>query len=126
MGKIKVLDKLTANMISAGEVVERPASVVKEVFENSLDATSHRITIEIKDGGKELIKITDDGTGMDRDDAQMCILRHSTSKISGPDDLFDIRTMGFRGEAMASIAAVSKLTIITRKEDTDTGSMIVV
>ena len=126
MGKIKVLDKLTANMIAAGEVVERPASVVKEIFENSLDASSHRITVEIKDGGKELIRITDDGIGMDREDAKMCVLRHATSKISGPNDLFDIRTMGFRGEAMASIASVSKLTIITRKEDTDTGTKIVV
>lgn len=126
MGKIKVLDKLTSNMIAAGEVVERPASVVKELIENSLDADAQRIIIEIKDGGKELIKITDNGIGMDREDAKMCVLRHATSKISGPNDLFDIKTMGFRGEAMASICAVSKLTITTRKENTDIGTKVVI
>lgn len=126
MGQIKVLDKLTANMIAAGEVVERPASVVKELFENSLDAHSQRITVEIKDGGKEFIKITDNGCGMDKEDAKMCVLRHATSKISNPNDLFDIKTMGFRGEAMASIAAVSKVTIITRKESTDVGTCVVI
>lgn len=126
MGKIKVLDKLTANMIAAGEVVERPASVVKELFENSLDAGAKRIIVEIKDGGKELVRITDNGSGMDREDARMCVLRHATSKISNPNDLFDIKTMGFRGEAMASIASVSKVTITTRKEDTDVGTKLVV
>lgn len=126
MGKIKVLDKLTANMIAAGEVVERPASVVKELFENSLDAGAKRIIVEIRDGGKELVRITDNGSGMDREDAKMCVLRHATSKISNPNDLFDIKTMGFRGEAMASIASVSKVTITTRKEDTDVGTKLVV
>ena len=113
MGKIKVLDKLTANMIAAGEVVERPASVVKEIFENSLDASSHRITVEIKDGGKELIRITDDGIGMDREDAKMCVLRHATSKISGPNDLFDIRTMGFSDSVIAALA------LLTHDENTE-------
>lgn len=126
MGKIKVLDKLTANMIAAGEVVERPASVVKELFENALDAGAKRITVEIRDGGKELVRITDNGSGMDREDAEMCVLRHATSKISNPNDLFDIKTMGFRGEAMASIASVSKVTITTRREDTDVGTRLVV
>lgn len=124
MGKIKVLDKLIANMIAAGEVVERPSSVVKELVENAVDAYAGRITIEIKDGGKELIKITDDGTGMDRNDAEMCVIRHATSKISSADDLFDIKTMGFRGEALASICAVAAVTITTRKEDTDIGTKI--
>ncbi len=126
MGKIKVLDKLIADKIAAGEVVERPSSVVKELVENSLDAKSGRITIEIKDGGKEFIKITDDGSGMDREDAELCILRHATSKIKSADDLFDIKTMGFRGEALASICAVSCVTLTTRKEDCEVGTKIVI
>ncbi len=126
MGKIRVLDKLIADKIAAGEVVERPSSVVKELVENSLDAKSGRITIEIKDGGKEFIKITDDGSGMDKADAQLCVLRHATSKIKSADDLFDIKTMGFRGEALASICAVSCVTLTTRKEDTDVGTKIVI
>ncbi len=126
MGKIKVLDKLIADKIAAGEVVERPSSVVKELVENALDAYAGRITVEIKDGGKELIKITDDGTGMDREDAELCVVRHATSKIASADDLFDIKTMGFRGEALASICAVSSVTITTRKEDTDIGTKILI
>ncbi len=124
MGKIKVLDKLIADKIAAGEVVERPSSVVKELVENSLDAKSGRITIEIKDGGKEFIRITDDGIGMDREDAELCVLRHATSKIKSADDLFDIKTMGFRGEALASICAVSCVTLMTKKEDSDIGTKI--
>lgn len=126
MGKIKVLDKLIADKIAAGEVVERPSSVVKELVENSLDAKSGRITIEIKDGGKEFIRITDDGIGMDREDAELCVLRHATSKIKSADDLFDIKTMGFRGEALASICAVSCVILMTKKEDSDIGTKIVI
>ncbi len=126
MGKIKVLDKLIADKIAAGEVVERPSSVVKELVENSLDAYSGRITVEIKDGGREFIRITDDGIGMDRADAELCILRHATSKIKDADDLFDIKTMGFRGEALASICAVSCVTITTKKEDSEVGTKIVI
>ena len=124
MGSIKVLDKLTANMIAAGEVVERASSVVKELFENSLDAGATRITIEIKEGGKEFIKITDNGCGMDKEDAELCFVRYATSKLSDPTGLFSIKTMGFRGEALASICSVSKVTVETLKKDADTGIKI--
>lgn len=124
MGNIRVLDKLISNMIAAGEVVERASSVVKELFENSLDAKASRITVEIKDGGREYIKITDDGCGMDKDDASLCVVRYATSKLKDKDGLYSIKTMGFRGEALASICAVSKVTIDTRKEDTDAGTHI--
>ena len=125
MGTIKVLDKLLSDMIAAGEVVERPASVVKELFENAKDAAAGRITIEIQNGGKSMICITDDGIGMDRDDAVLSVVRHATSKIRTKEDLFSIETMGFRGEALASICAVSKLTIITRKAEAVSGTKLV-
>lgn len=112
---IRVLPEELINKIAAGEVVERPASVIKELIENSLDANSKNITIELKDSGKELIKIKDDGNGMTKEDTKLSLLRHATSKIKTDDDLFNIATLGFRGEALASIAAVSKLTIITKK-----------
>ncbi len=117
MPKIKVLSEDLINKIAAGEVIERPASVVKELVENSLDAGATRINIDIKDSGKKLIKISDNGYGMSSEDARNSILRHATSKINNVDDLFAIRTLGFRGEALASIAAVSKLSIITRQEN---------
>ena len=117
MGLIQVLSETTANQIAAGEVVERPASIVKELIENSLDAGASRVEIEIKDYGKELIKISDNGSGMDQEDAKKSVLRHATSKIQNTEDLFAIQTLGFRGEALASIAAVSMLSITTKRKD---------
>ncbi|HLC81825.1 MAG TPA: DNA mismatch repair endonuclease MutL, partial [Candidatus Nanoarchaeia archaeon] len=107
MPEIKLLSEETINKIAAGEVIERPASVVKELLENSLDAGATAIMIEIKNYGQELIRVSDNGCGMSSEDAHQSILRHATSKISSADDLFSIRTLGFRGEALASIAAVS-------------------
>ena len=120
MGIINVLDKHTANLIAAGEVVERPASAVKEMLENCADAGASAVTVEIKDGGTSFIRITDDGCGISRDDVPKTILRHATSKIKTGSDLEAIGTLGFRGEALAAIAAVSEVRILTkRKEDQD-------
>ncbi len=116
MPKINILPEDLANKIAAGEVVERPASVVKELVENALDAGASEINVEIKDAGKELIKVTDNGEGMDKADARKAVLRHATSKIKVTDDLFNIISLGFRGEALASIAAVSRLSIETKQE----------
>jgi len=117
MPKIQLLSEDLINKIAAGEVIERPASIVKELIENSLDASATKITIEIEDSGKKLIRIADNGEGMDQEDAEKSILRHTTSKIRDDEDLFAIHTLGFRGEALASIAAVSQLTIITKKKE---------
>ena len=125
MGTIKVLDRLLSDMIAAGEVVERPASVVKELFENAKDAGAGRITVEIQNGGKSVICVTDDGSGMDREDAVLSVVRYATSKLSQKEDLFSISTMGFRGEALASICAVARVTIITRKEESLSGTKLV-
>jgi len=113
MPNIKVLPVDLRNKIAAGEVVERPASVVKELIENAVDAGSTEIKIEVLGGGKRMIKVSDNGAGMDREDALLCLEPHATSKISKEDDLFDIRTMGFRGEALPSIASVSKIKLVT-------------
>ena len=124
MGRIHVLPEHVANKIAAGEVVERPASVVKELLENSLDAAFTRIRIQVEAGGKKLIQITDDGCGMVRDDALLAFERHATSKIKNAEDLLNISTLGFRGEALPSIASVSRLRLETRAPDQDSGTII--
>jgi len=124
MGKIHVLSERVANQIAAGEVVERPASVVKELLENALDAGSTRIRIQVEAGGKKLIQITDNGCGMVRDDAMLAFERHATSKIKETDDLLSIATLGFRGEALPSIASVSRLHLETRAAEETAGTVI--
>lgn len=121
MGNIVLLDDLTINKIAAGEVIERPANVVKELVENSIDADATNITIEIKKGGKEYIKITDNGKGIARDDIAISLERHATSKLRKIEDLENIYSMGFRGEALASISSISKLTMISRTKEDNTG-----
>lgn len=113
MKKIHILDEILASKIAAGEVVERPASVVKELIENSIDAGAKRIDIEIHNGGKSLIRVTDNGSGMNKEDALLSVERHATSKINNIDDLFNISTLGFRGEALPSIASVSRMELLT-------------
>ncbi|MBO4422356.1 MAG: DNA mismatch repair endonuclease MutL [Clostridia bacterium] len=124
MSIINVLDFKTANLIAAGEVVERPASVVKELVENSIDAGAKKVTVEIRGGGVAMIRVTDDGCGMSEDDLPRCILRHATSKIATGDDLAAISTLGFRGEALAATAAVSRMKIATKRRQDDTGHSI--
>ena len=116
---IHVLDEATRNKIAAGEVVERPASCIKELVENAIDAGAHAIEVEIADGGQSYMRVTDDGCGMSPEDARKCIIRHGTSKISSVEDIFAITSLGFRGEAMPSIAAVSHMQITTRQADDD-------
>lgn len=121
MTKIRILPETLSNKIAAGEVIERPASVVKELVENALDAGSTRIIVEVEDGGLSLIQVSDNGTGMSHADASLAIERYATSKISKDEDLFAIRTLGFRGEALPSIAAVSRFAMITREPVADSG-----
>ncbi|MCG0276271.1 MAG: DNA mismatch repair endonuclease MutL [Thermosediminibacteraceae bacterium] len=125
MGKIKILDEGISTKIAAGEVIERPASVVKELIENSIDAGSKHIFVEIEKGGKSLIKVLDDGEGMDPEDVRLAFERHATSKISSLDDIFNIKTLGFRGEALPSIASVSVLTILTKTKGAILGTKCV-
>jgi DNA mismatch repair protein MutL len=116
---IQLLPDSIANQIAAGEVVQRPASAVKELIENSIDAGATSVKLIIKDAGKTLLQVIDDGSGMSETDARMSLERHATSKIRKAEDLFTLHTMGFRGEALASIAAVSQLELRTRKETTE-------
>src|SRR5882724_9311709 len=124
MGKIHVLSDTVANQIAAGEVVERPASVVKELLENSLDAGATRIRLNVEAGGKKLIQISDNGCGMVRDDALLAFERHATSKIKDAGDLLSVATLGFRGEALPSIASVSRLRLETKAEEDAAGTAI--
>lgn len=126
MGKIKLLSEALASQVAAGEVVERPASVVKELVENSIDAGSSNIEIRVQRGGISLIRVTDDGCGMNRDDALMCLERNATSKIKTKEDLAAIHTLGFRGEAIPSIASVSKFRLTTREPEALTGTEIII
>src|SRR5215468_10175774 len=124
MGRIHVLSETVANQIAAGEVVERPASVVKEMLENALDAGATRIKISVEAGGKKLIQIADNGCGMVRDDAMLAFERHATSKIKNAEDLLRVATLGFRGEALPSIASVSRLRLETRATEEPSGTVI--
>jgi len=124
--KISLLDETLIRKIAAGEVIERPASVVKELVENAIDAKASRVQVEVLAGGRQSLAVSDDGEGMSREDAVLCVERHSTSKLHSPSELFSIQTLGFRGEALASIGAVSRLCIETRSAEESAGTRIVV
>ena len=126
MGNIVRLDDSTINKIAAGEVIERPASVIKEMCENSIDAGANNITIEIRNGGISYIRITDNGSGIEKDDMEIAFERHATSKIRVAEDLVRVKSMGFRGEALASVAAISKVEMTSRTASSDIGYKIVV
>jgi DNA mismatch repair protein MutL len=121
MAKVRILPDRVANQIAAGEVVERPAAVVKELVENALDAGATRIEVEFRHGGRSLMRIEDNGSGMSRDDALLALERHATSKIAEADDLNRLASYGFRGEALPSIASVSRFTLQTREAGSDLG-----
>ena len=126
MHQIKILDTHTINKIATGEVVERPSSVVKELVENSIDAKASSITVEIKNGGIDLIRVTDNGIGIPKDQVEIAFLRHATSKITQAEDLYEVTSLGFRGEALASIAAVSHVELLTKEKEALTGKRITV
>ena len=117
MNSIRILPEKIASQIAAGEVIDRPASVVRELIDNSIDAGADRIAIKIENGGKGLIKVSDNGAGMSRDDLLLCVERYATSKIETASDIFSIKSLGFRGEALPSIASVSRMQITTRPQD---------
>src|SRR3954470_15868651 len=124
MARIQVLPDTLANQIAAGEVIERPAAVVKELVENSLDAGAQRIEITLDDGGRKRVLVKDDGTGMSREDAELSLQRHATSKLRTKEDLFAIKSYGFRGEALPSMAAVSRFTLLTAEKGALKGTRI--
>ena len=124
MGKLQVLPAQIANMIAAGEVVQRPASVVKELMENAIDAGATQVDVIVADAGRTLIQVIDNGSGMSASDALLCFERHATSKIASAEDLEAIGTYGFRGEALASIAAVAEITLKTRRAQDETGTQV--
>ncbi|MBT3224444.1 MAG: DNA mismatch repair protein MutL, partial [Proteobacteria bacterium] len=124
MVSVRILEEQVVNQIAAGEVVERPAAVVKELVENALDANGTVITVQLKNGGRSLIRVVDDGVGMNRQDALMCLERHATSKILSAADLKKVATLGFRGEAIPAIASVSRFTLITRPEEEELGTKV--
>jgi DNA mismatch repair protein MutL len=126
LGTIRVLPDNLVNQIAAGEVIERPASVVKELVENALDAGASRIRVELRSGGREGLLVEDDGAGMDGDDLLMALERHATSKLRSEQDLFAIATLGFRGEALPSIGSVSRLTLSSRPAGEATGTRVTV
>ncbi|MBQ4596247.1 MAG: ATP-binding protein, partial [Firmicutes bacterium] len=123
---IKILDKHVADKIAAGEVIDRPVSIIKELLENSLDAEATSIAIEIKNGGKSYIRVTDNGCGIPADEVELAFRRHATSKITAAEDLDAIETLGFRGEALASICAVARVELITKTADSKMGRKVVI
>ena len=125
-GIISLLPDSLANQIAAGEVIQRPASVVKELLENALDAGSTQIKLIIKDSGKTMIQVVDNGSGMTETDARLCFERHATSKIKSSDDLFQIQSFGFRGEAMASIAAIAHVELKTKRSSDELGTLVLI
>ena len=126
MPRINVLPKNIADLIAAGEVVERPSSVIKEFVENSIDAGATNIVVEIKNGGKTYIRVTDNGCGIDREDVKKAFISHATSKITIAEDLYEVTSLGFRGEALASIAAVSHVELLTKEKEALTGKRVTV
>lgn len=124
MALIHVLDAVTASQIAAGEVVERPVNAVKELVENAIDAGAREIETEIAEGGVAYLRVTDDGCGMSPEDAKLSIVRHATSKIQTADNIYHISSLGFRGEALASIASISRMTITTRTRDSEEGTAV--